>query len=940
MKPRAKSKIAQHLRARPLAHKEPKHDCTPKPSVEKCREPMYLDQCGMKWKSLCREPTVEGLEEHYDDNPSPLRTMFKPKRRDIPSGLRQGKTVEYEGPKKKKDLVGNFPRVTTIGRATTAKSTIPSAKASSRSAPLNGTAASKYGTAKRATVRLSKSRNTPLGRVSTSDNIFSRTGLTRPPQSGLGITTLPSNAHRQPSWQANGNKVTSCEEYGYEMTYDWARFTDATAACSGDHVCELDIAFLPSTPGIADRTLRSKDGTPLATQTDGKKKLQFPKNTLFTVPKLLLYATEGAPMAASAEMKALEKAVKDGSNYYSIGCKGASCGNTPQFDNEWDWHRQLYTSNRDVTEAEFEEYELRKAHIRDLLAAWGRAVQQEKDKILGPGKRGAVKPFDNPLEHVSDPLRQMVALKTESAKLAGASTVSSKAKTRGKATTHGKQAPPKVRRRRGKLRGTDRKMRREARKKARHGALDPALGGEALPTTVMGSMAGPGNPNPWDRSKAAASGTAGKTASLTTCHPSRFGGRIQETVGRGPISCMIGKAMREEWARIKRGEKSCLDLNNDDCDWSPAMFEQRFVKGVPYIAEQNAHETYCQEYTFDKINQTTLKNATEYIDGRKAAITKALRELAPYMKDFDPEKPDSGSPSAFGWQLTDADHFGDKSLMGAGYDYTLGWDVGAIKSPDSDVCSLGGGARGAFGVDGWLIGAKFEVVDALARADFGRNGTLDGSAKAHMRVFSIDVFDPVDAKFSSAWSEPLFSGGVQIPMAYKPSFYMMAGPVPISGSVWGEFAYGADLRVGGNSKTSKGPGGECNTDQVAFGVTAAFVPYVGLNAKAQVGVGIAGLLSAGIRGMINLVTIGVPVTTALTTKISTDRNGSRVDLAFDLDVRLSVETLSGYISVYVEFLMFEEEFVLFRWNGVGPASVSLLGKPLTVELPVGVMGQG
>jgi len=921
-------------RARPLAHKMVRHDCTPKPTPNKCLEPFYLDQCGAKWSAECKTPTHDGLAAHYDSNSAPLKTMFKPQRRDIPDGLRTGKTVEYTGPARSKDLLGGFPRISTVGPATSAKPTATSLKSSSMRARLNGTAASKLGTARRPSVSLSRGKTTSGGRVMTSDNIFSRTGLTRPPQSGLGTGKLPTNAHRQPAWEKNGDKVTSCEEYAYEMTYDWTRYTDAVAGCSGDHRCQLDITFLPSTPGIADRKLRAKDGTPLATQIDAKARLQFPKNTFFAVPRILLYAGEGSPVAETSAMKALEHSVKMGSTYYNIGCSGPRCGAVKQFDNEWDWHRQLYESNRDVSEAEFEEYALRKEHIKHLLLAWNKAVEAEKDKILGPGKRGKLQPLENPVDWVSDPLRQMAQLSTRSAKLAGAGRkprTRLPGKTRGKVRSGG---PDKAR----VTPGAGRRRGPKVRSKARRGALDPAVGGATPPTTVLGSMK-PGKPNPWGQTKAAARGTSMRVPALSSCHPSRFGGKIQETIGRGPISCMIGKAMRQEWARINKGEKSCLDLSNDDCDWAPSMVEQRFVKGLPYIEEQKRHEEFCREYTFDKINQTTLKKSTSYILERKRAITKALRELAPYMKGFSPDKPKSGSPSAFGSGWTDADHFGDKSLMAAGYDYDLGWDVAAAKSPASEVCNLGGGARGGFGVDGWFIGGKFEIVDALARADYGRNGSTNGAAEAHMRVFGIDIFDPVNESFNGAWSEPLFSGGVQIPMAYKPSFYMMAGPVPISGSVWGEFAYGADLQVSGVSKASTGPGGQCTTDDVQFGVTAAFVPYVGLNAKAQVGVGIAGLVSAGIRGMINLVTIGVPVTSTLTTKIATDANGSRVDLNFDLDVRLSVETLSGYISVYVELLMFEEEFVLFRWNGVGPASVSLLGKPLKVELPLGVMGQ-
>jgi hypothetical protein len=148
----------------------------------------------------------------------------------------------------------------------------------------------------------------------------------------------------------------------------------------------------------------------------------------------------------------------------------------------------------------------------------------------------------------------------------------------------------------------------------------------------------------------------------------------------------------------------------------------------------------------------------------------------------------------------------------------------------------------------------------------------------------------------------------------------MAGPVPITGAAWGELMYGANLRF-----STKAPSG-CNPADPSFGLGAAFVPFFMANARAQVGVGISGIVSAGVRGTVNLITLGLPFTVNLQQRIKQVSGESMPHLDFDLGLGLELASLSGRISLYLEFLFFEEEWELFRWRGVGPASVDLMPK--------------
>ena len=55
---------------------------------------------------------------------------------------------------------------------------------------------------------------------------------------------------------------------------------------------------------------------------------------------------------------------------------------------------------------------------------------------------------------------------------------------------------------------------------------------------------------------------------------------------------------------------------------------------------------------------------------------------------------------------------------------------------------------------------------------------------------------------------------------------------------------------------------------------------------------------------------------------------------FDVSMDLTLATLSGSISLYIEFIGFEEELELFRWNGIGPTKIPLIQPALHAEMPL------
>jgi hypothetical protein len=915
--------------------------CGSSPDRAQCLTEGWLEtRCGRFWAKSCENDVKDAVKAHHDADPSPKVKLLRPGQTDMPEHVRDGKRFDYPGPKSKAKMVGTFSKIRTVGgKATTAAAT----PASKRIATMGRT---------RPAAELVAKPNKRGIRTDTSDNIFARTGLTRPPHSGL--VAKAKTAHRDPAWDGNGQTVETCEEYAYEKVYDWGRYTDAAAACAGDVDCQLDIAFLPSTPGIASRELKAKDGTPLRTQIIVATRLDLPKNDFFAYGAKFVYAGGPEGVAPSADLDRLVDVMKAGEIGYRIGPGG-------DFADEWAFHRARHDGNRGISRAEFEEYERRKAAFRELASQYQAAVRAEREHFL-KGRPAEVLEWVNPIDMVTiDPFertnsmtrahRQMTReAKRMSTKAGDALRATPGAGAVSKSVPGGTPWSSNLDAAAGPHGAVDRDA-------FRHGVApyDFSAVEDSVHAVLAAPKAGPAKSSPVPGAAPSTGGSSGSgkgskkqppptstprgdeakskaQVEATLCDPKRFP-KNMETFGMGPISCQIGRMIRAEWRRKLRGQKSCLDPDDDDCDWSPMMFEARFTKGVPYISEQNAFERECATFIGDDFaspHPANLAAADAKIEEVRQKIAEEMRKLA----DFQKTKTDSGVGKGFGKAFTDADHFGDKDWFAAGYDYVLGWEVEPVQVADSNVCQLGGGARGGFGIDGWFIGQNFEVVDALASIEYNKKGDRKGHKHAHLNLFesSVKVIDPeVDGSFSGSFEEPIARGTLQIPQGMKPSFNFMAGPVPITGAVWGEFFYGAKLKAVARTEAT------CDMSKMTFGATATFTPEVGLNAKAQVGVGISGLLSVTIRGMVNLLTVGVPVEVGLNTKLVDFGGQLKQSLGFTVDVRLSLATLSGYLALAIEALFIEEEFVLFRWNGLGPEEISLLGKPLEANLPLSFM---
>ena len=152
----------------------------------------------------------------------------------------------------------------------------------------------------------------------------------------------------------------------------------------------------------------------------------------------------------------------------------------------------------------------------------------------------------------------------------------------------------------------------------------------------------------------------------------------------------------------------------------------------------------------------------------------------------------------------------------------------------------------------------------------------------------------------------------------------MSWAFQITGSAWAEAHYGVEFKAEAVLDTPK-----CDLNEVEFGIETSVEPSFAFHGFAQVGIGIGGLASAGVRGMVNLITLSTPVDASLTTRAKPDGN-TNLDFGVGLDMALG--TLSGKLMLYVEAFLAEETFTLFSWSGITVRFP--LMKPLETSLPL------
>lgn len=832
-------------------------DTCPTPNAAKCVSEGYLDSvCGQRHIAVCRPIAKDAMKDYYNAQDRPKVKMLKPNKDQIPQDVEEGKYFKYTHP-------------------TQAQAGHTQYRSQYR----------KVGDPLRGLQGMDMSQHPPVTRTEGVD------------------PNVAKEFHRKPEWmEPQPSFVRDCDEYAYERSYGITRFIDRASACKGDFECVFDLAYMPGDVGISARVLRATDGHPL------EKSIQFvptgprPKNDMFVHGAAFLRSNGLEVMPVTPYITSLEGTLENGKSYYKIGnCGSGGCTQPRKFENEWAWHKFLHDKIEDESQAENEEYMRRLAHFRNLLEQWNAAVvwegslrdglPQEEQVLVLPIDMRATDPFERYKLEQEYIERGRDVLKSLKAKF-GASVVN--------------KSMPQIR---NLAKGVQQGARKGVSPIAGFASPAPQAGGSTPSHSPTGDHGG---------------GTFQSSHidhALSDClkTSNQFG---LEAAFKGPISCRIGEFLRAEWKRKQEGHKSCLDLNTYGCDWTPQMFQAAVLDKLPALDQQVADRAYCKAWdtaqTFAGTPVPPQAEVKRRLDETKRVYGEAKKLIGPYRKG----NVDRGRALGKDWE--GGDYLGNKKLFAVGYDYDVGWDARpqnrTATGTGGFVCELAGSAHIDTGFDAWIMDNKVPVVDGQVALRANHDGDRDLSFKAHLEMFDQTVFSSGrDNKGKLKWKvaqtfadEPQVGWMIQVP-SFKPRFDIYVG-VPVSGEMWGELLFGSEIELGGSASAG------CNENLPAFGISAGYGPMFAAWGLGQVGIGISGIASAGVRAALNLVLIHLPARF----EMKTVARGGDAYVNFGSELGMTVATLSGRISLYVEFFTFDEEFELFRWKGFGPAKATLM----------------
>jgi hypothetical protein len=761
------------------------------------------------------------------------------------------------------------------------------------------------------------------------------------------ITNAPANVDPKTyvphaDWDANGAQVGSCEEYAYEKYYDWNRLQDAASLCKGDYVCIYNVAYAPNAPpGVANRQQKRKDGQPMIGQItpvspavknvfhtigsfvtaepaiDGSGRMSLPGYMSFSELK----ATFPAFAADFDQMKA------------AIASGGVNLGTS------WTYHSNMRGRTINVTENEAEELARRRTELEFYVAS----IQPVSSSAAGAHFGLEANEFVHPLDEVAqiytyDPWERTNIFQNETIRTQYAQAFRASALTRSHSAFFGPsgaaiRAPANTTQRSGAgvMGGISTGFVPTARPKFRAAAptarllLAPQLSCMYIPPMDVAACEANANN---------CRGLAGPDAM-----------RNQNNSNWNEYAkCQITNLTIAEWWRKKnglaqggcndRGSCGCLDTSNYACDWSPKMFNDAYVATAPKVPTGTPNQfidiTYlrdadyanCKQWTYDGFPTDAAKRASgdaleAYLREKRELVEKTLKKI--------PQK--SQSPRVLGQDFSDGAQEGDTDAWSAGYGMTSGWEmkVAELKTTNGvrKTCQLQGNANAAFTakittpIDG-VVGNMRELWNRAVDADVwarvnetDKDGKADGKVRyethlliADQELFAVPSpykkyqtfaqFNPSDSgshvsfALNKAFSQPIRENTNRTP---KLTLTVWAGPVPITGAVWAELSYGANAIAKGEMITQDQ---NCSKALNKFEAMAGFEPYFNLSGAMSLGVGIGGIVSAGIRGYLTLIQANLPI--AARTWI--DASTAQPTINFGVEATLRLSSLSASRSTW------------------------------------------
>ncbi|MEL6342225.1 MAG: hypothetical protein AAFV53_03780 [Myxococcota bacterium] len=379
--------------------------------------------------------------------------------------------------------------------------------------------------------------------------------------------------------------------------------------------------------------------------------------------------------------------------------------------------------------------------------------------------------------------------------------------------------------------------------------------------------------------------------------------------------------------RIASTDPADLDAGHYDynaCDWAPEDFHDEIVA----TAEQKKQVALDACRSSANFQDLASYGGYEYYDASGALHSEgdprtdvlAFRTYLERMKESDENRiaaataaynPKKDGVPWYSRKYEAGDSYGADKLFSAEWNAGIGWHLFDIAG--GEVCDINPWFKANANASAHLFAQKIPIIDALvhlhARKDI---------RKVDFAIFGGDLINESWESKGHATAQRLNyhyaynkNWGVSQDFVRADfAFTIWIIPVTINGALTGKVGvdYGMNAQL---SEKQKLVGSQTVCYELYGEVAATARPYVGVEGRVAMGVGVPGL-GFGAYGRLNIVTVALPSRLAVSATSTLDLANPTITISGKSS--LDIDTLNGEVGGYVEFGV-RHEAELFRWRG-------------------------
>jgi hypothetical protein len=379
------------------------------------------------------------------------------------------------------------------------------------------------------------------------------------------------------------------------------------------------------------------------------------------------------------------------------------------------------------------------------------------------------------------------------------------------------------------------------------------------------------------------------------------------------------EATEYRWAAYRR----CIEDTGDDFSVMTSTAAQARIWTDPHFY-RTYNDTLAHLENLDGTDALQRPIKVDFLDAYEhradindAEHTYQLQEIAQYEKATQdlPLQGPAGKPSAIGQSMHDGNDVGG-DWFGAGYNYTAGWSLtphnqlefGQTPLPGDvpRICRIDGEVYGSLEAHAVLLKTKTSLVDVGLHATTGPGHvTLQD---AHVDLLGQEVFQDKEDWTGTAMT-------FDVPIDSTPAEPSFSTVIPLLG-VPINVGAGAAVHLGADPTLNASPPPVCDVNNLSLSLSGGVKPNVRVDAKAWAALDLL-VVSVGVEGTLNLVTIDLPITTNVSLA-GNPTSGLSVDI--ESEATLNMSELSGHVDLYAEadlgFWSDRADLTLFSWDGL------------------------